>query len=84
MTVENSQDMLKEFDLRGLSPVAFAAFQAALASDSLLPLLSLLEPPKGETSKIDVLIEAVEMVLDSQKRIESRLAAIELKLAGSR
>jgi hypothetical protein len=84
MTAEDPGEMLRELDARGFSPVTFAAIMSALQTDSLLPLLSLLEPPKGETSKIDVLIEAVEKVLDSQKRIESRLAAIELKVAGSR
>jgi len=90
MTAENSQDLLREFDARGLSPVSFAAFQAALTSDSLLPLLGLLEPKKGE-SKIDVLVEAIEKVLDVQKQIlaeqvqiRSMLVAIGRRLPASK
>jgi len=90
MTVENSQELLREFDKRGLSPVSFAAFQAALTSDSLLPLLGLLEPKQGE-SKIDVLVEAIEKVLDTQKQIlaeqvqiRSMLAAIGRRLPASK
>ena len=79
MAVDGSKEMLREIDKRGLSPVSFAAFQAALSSDSLLPLLSLLEPKEGE-SKIDVLVSAIEKVLDTQKQIIAEQAVMKLML----
>jgi hypothetical protein len=68
MTAEAPNEMLRELDMRGMSPVTFAAIMAALQTDSLLPLLSLLEPKEGE-SNIDVLVSAIEKVLDTQKQI---------------
>lgn len=91
MSVEDPGAMLRELDRRGMSPVTYAAIMSALASDSLLPLLSLLEPPQGEASKTDAILEALERVLDSQRQIlaeqaqiKSDLAAIKSRLPASR
>ncbi len=70
LTVRDPGALLRERDRRGESPVAFAAIQAALTSDRLLPLLDLLESKEGE-SKIEILVAAVEALLDGQKEIRA-------------
>ena len=70
-------------DRKGLSPVAFAALKAATVTDSLLPLLELLEPPGDEEKgKLDVLLELLERIAEGQVVLGQRLAIIESTLAG--
>ncbi len=74
--------MLRETDRRGLAPVQYAAIQAATAVDSLLPLLTLLEPQEKETSQLDQVIQLLEQIAESQSRLERRVVEIESRLAG--
>ena len=81
MVVKDPAALLRETDRRGLSPIAFAAFQAAMTSDSLLPLLSLLEPKEAETSQLDKVVTLLEQIAQSQIRIERRLVELESRPA---
>lgn len=80
--VTDGPSLLRETDRRGLAPVQYAALQAATATDSLLPLLSLLEPKESETSQLDLVIKLLESIAESQIRIERRVVEIESRLAG--
>ena len=82
LTVKDPAGLLRETDRRGLSPIAYAAFQGALTSDRLLPLLDLLEPKEGETSQLDLVVKLLETIAESQARIERRVVEIEFRLAG--
>ena len=82
LTVRDPAALLRETDRRGLSPIAFAAFQGALTSDRLLPLLDLLEPQEKETSQLEQVIQLLETIAESQVRIERRVVEIESRLAG--
>ena len=83
MAVKDGPSVLRETDRRGLAPVQYAAIQAATAADSLLPLLSLLEPPQErETSQLDLVVTLLEAIAESQARLERRLVEIESRLAG--
>ena len=83
MAVKDGPSMLRETDRRGLAPVQYAALQAATAADSLLPLLSLLEPPQAkETSQLDQIVTLLETIAESQVRTERRLVELESRLAG--
>ena len=58
------------------------AMAGALASDSLLPLLTLLEPPTPEeVSKIDLVLQLLERMAEHQVQLGQRMAAIESRLA---
>lgn len=79
----NPDGDLRMLDRRGLGPVHFAAIQAATTADSLLPLLRLLEPPQAEeTSQLDQVVTLLEMIAESQARLERRLVEIESRLVG--
>lgn len=82
MAVKDGPSMLRETDRRGLAPVQYAALQAATAADSLLPLLSLLEPQERETSQLDQIVTLLETIAESQVRTERRLVELESRLAG--
>jgi len=82
MAVKDGPSMLRETDRRGLAPVQYAAIQASTAADSLLPLLSLLEPQEKETSQLDQVIQLLEQIAESQARLERRVVEIESRLAG--
>ena len=83
MVTADPAGMLRTLDRRGLGPIQFAALQSAIATDSLLPLLALLEPPQEkETSQLDQIIALLKQVAESQIRTERRLVELESRLAG--
>jgi hypothetical protein len=47
LTGTRSPDDLHQLDRRGLTPVAYAALEAARVSTNLQPLLALLDPPEA-------------------------------------
>jgi hypothetical protein len=71
LTPEQARALLNSFDRKGLNPITFAALQGAKASDKLLSLLQLLEPPtKAEESQLDQVVKLLEQIAASQIRIE--------------
>ena len=76
LAIKDPASMLREIDRRGLGPIQFAAMQRAISIEALLPLLGLLEPQEGEGGKIEVLLKAVEAVLDGQAAAKADRAEI--------
>jgi len=72
--------VLNERDRKGSTLVSYAALASAETSERLTGLLSLLDPPQGEASQVDVLLNLMEQVAASQLRLEQRLDAIALKV----
>lgn len=71
-----------ERDRRGIGASTFAILQAALDTHEIkADLKTLLEPPSEGESKIDVLLTAVEAVLDTQRQILAGQAEIKSMLA---
>lgn len=70
-------------DRRGLSPTQTAALIAAKASEEASAKLdTLLAPPEQETSQLQVIVDLLARIAESQVRMERRLAALESRLAG--
>ena len=74
--------MQRDPDAVGLTLGTTALLRAATQTDSLLPLLELLEPAQGE-SKIDILIETLERIAETQLRLEEKLDRIVAGMAKS-
>lgn len=82
-TEENPVELLRTLDRKGISAPTYAVLRTLLATRELLPLRQLLEPTPQESGKVDLLLEAVERVLDSQQQILARLDAIERRITAS-
>ncbi|TPG37936.1 hypothetical protein EAH89_29760 [Roseomonas nepalensis] len=73
---------LREVDMLGMTPGMSAMLRAATQTDSLLPLLDLLEPKASEEpSKVDQILDLLQQVASSQLRQEKALAVIGQRLA---
>ena len=86
-TVEDSEaaERIRTPDRKGLSPVSFAAMRAAATTDSLLPLLDLMEPPgEGEKAKLDLVLDLLERIAQGQLALARRMDALEFAISGQR
>lgn len=64
-------------DPKGLVAPTAAAMLAAETADRLVPLLSLLDPPReGEVNQMKVLLDLVEAIAAGLTRVESKLDAL--------
>jgi hypothetical protein len=75
---------ISEKDRIGLTPVTYSAMEAARAANALMPLLELLEPTEAEQDKLQLLLDLLEKIADSQIRTERRLALLEQAVVGRR
>jgi hypothetical protein len=71
-----SRDDLHQSDRRGLTPVAYAALEAARVSTSLLPLLALLDPPEAGEDRIAQMLILLESIDLRMKKLEVKLDQI--------
>ena len=72
-------ERLREVDALGMTLPTYAVMAAAANSDALLKLL---DQPEGE-SKIQLVIDLLTAIGESQARSEQRLSVIEATLAAS-
>ena len=83
MDPDRIQERIKTPDRKGLSPVAFAALRAAATADALTPLLELLEPPgEEEKAKLDLVLDLLERIAESQIELGRRMDALESAISG--
>lgn len=78
------QDAMRTRDSRGLDPTSYAVLRTARRTEALTPLLALLDPPeKGEQTQLDQVVALLEGIAEAQLRLETRMVAIECRLAAS-
>ena len=83
MSDDRIQEALRFRDSRGLDPTSFAVLRTARRTESLTPLLALLDPPEAkEQTQLDQVLRLLEAIAEAQLRMEQRMVALECRLAG--
>ena len=79
-----AQAVLTRRDKRGLNGVAWSAIQAAANSESLLALLTLLEPTEKEANTSQMILDLLMAQAEAITRIEKKQITLESKIDGLR
>lgn len=78
MHPDEARKLLNSFDRKGLTPITFAALSTARDTHDLLALKQLLDPPKpDEQSQMNLVLELLERIAESQARTEEAQARME-------
>lgn len=70
-------------DRKGFTAPIFATLEAARARSAILDLVRPPEEGSKEASRLDAILELLQVIAESQTRIEQRLRAVESRLSAS-
>ena len=84
MPEEKAQIILTAKDRRGLNGVMWSAIQAGANSESLLALLTLLEPTEKEANTSQMILDLLMAQAEAITRIEKKQITLESKIDGLR